>query len=57
MRRGRPGSAEANTANNAGLKSTNAPGRGHDHEGLVVLPRYKAFTTPQSFMKPPFKDG
>ena len=27
--------------------------QGHDHEGFIALPHYKAFTTPQSFMKSP----
>jgi len=48
---GRPKRHAANTFNTTDLKINSAKGQGHDHEELMVLPRYKAFITPEPFME------
>src|ERR1700733_1303955 len=43
--------AARGTFDTTGLEGTSAAARVHDHEGLLVLPRYKPFITPEPFMK------
>ena len=47
----RPGTHGANILNTAGIRGTSIAMRGHDREGLSMLPSLQSFTAPQLFMK------